>query len=146
MKKYLGIICSAIFLLAIHSAQAQSATLMPLKAGDTLVTSSSKDTVSKVITVTGGYSVMGIQVKATKVSGTVAGKVYLYRSMDGVNYTVTDSSAAFVNQTTNTAEFEKTWPGFTYYKIEARTADGTTSTQSVIYRVYYTLRKTAITQ
>ena len=44
------------------NSNAQTASLIPLAAGDTIVTSSSKDTVTKTIPVTAGYAALGIQV------------------------------------------------------------------------------------
>jgi hypothetical protein len=140
MKKLLALI--AMVVGVTFSTTAQQATLMALKAGDTLTTSSSRDTVTKIISATAGYSAFGIQVVTTKVSGTVAGKAYLYSSLDGTNYTLTDSSAAFANQTTNTAFFTKTTTPYTYYKVTVQDAiGGSTSTQANIVRVYYVLRK-----
>jgi hypothetical protein len=140
MKKFL--ILLSVVVGMVSTTIAQRATLFPLVAGDTLTTSSSRDTVTKVITVTAGYSALGIQVVTTKVSGTVAGKAYLYSSLDGTNYTLTDSSAAFANQTTNTAFFTKTTTPYVYYKVTVQDAiGGSTSTQANIVRVYYVLRK-----
>jgi hypothetical protein len=135
-----------LFLLLViaglsYTSQAQRATLMSLAAGDSISTSSSLDTVSKVITLTAGYSALGVQVVTTKVSGTVAGKAYLYGSIDGTNYVVTDSSAAFVDQTTNTAVFTKATVPYVFYKVQVRSATGATSTQVNIVRVYYVARK-----
>lgn len=139
-----NILITMLFCIALAvQSMAQNATLIPLAAGDTLTTSSSKDTVSKVIRSTAGYQSFAIQTVATKLSGTVAGKVYLYGSLDGTNYVVTDSSAAFANQTTNTAVFIKEYTPYTYYRVEARTSDGANSTQSVIYRFYYVFRRYA---
>ena len=139
MKKLF--VFAALMIALSYAVCAQNATLIPLAAGDTISTSSSKDTVNKVIRVTAGYSAMGIQVVTTKVSGTVVGKAYLYSSLDGTNYTLTDSSSAFANQTTNTAFFTKTTTPYTYYKVQVREADGASNTQSNIVRVYYVLRK-----
>jgi hypothetical protein len=130
-----------MLIVGVYSAQAQRATLITLAAGDTISTSSSLDTVSKVIPITAGYSALGIQVVTTKVSGTVAGKAYLYSSLDGTNYVVTDSSAAFANQTTNTAFFTKATVPYVYYKVQVRDAAGGASTQVNIVRVYYVARK-----
>jgi hypothetical protein len=138
MKKFLALILVAGIAL---SAASQTATLMPLKAGDTLVTSSSKDTVTKVITATAGYSALGIQVNATKVSGTINAKAYLYSSLDGTNYNLTDSSAAFADQTTNVAWFTKVTTPYTYYQVQVRNSTGVNTTQSAIVRIYYVLRK-----
>lgn len=137
---FILIVVSTLFATA-EKASAQRATLLPLAAGDTLVTSSSLDTVSKVIPFTAGYSAIGIQVVTTKLSGTVVGKAYLYSSLDGTNYTVTDSSAAFANQTTNSVFFTKSTVPYVFYKVQVRASDGAASTQSNIVRVYYVARK-----
>ncbi len=143
MKKFMTIlvVMMAMALSYTNTAKAQSATLFPLVYGDTIIASSSSDTVSKVIPVTAGYSVMGVQVNATKVSGTVALKAYIYGSMDGSNYVISDSSAAFADQTTNVVQFQKTTPAYTYYKVMVRPPTTAASTQSVIIRVRYVLRK-----
>jgi hypothetical protein len=141
MKRIFSLLLLVVGLALSTTATAQRATLFPLIAGDTIVTSASLDTVSKVIAATAGYSALGIQVVTTKVSGTVVGKAYLYSSLDGTNYTITDSSAAFANQTTNVAFFTKSTTPYVYYKVQVRAADGAASTQSNIVRVYYVLRK-----
>jgi len=140
MKKF--IILSLLALVIGITTQAQRATLMSTVAGDTISTSASRDTVSKVITATAGFSALGIQVNATKISGTVSAKAYLYSSLDGTNYNLTDSSAAFANQTTNVVWFTKTTTPYVYYKVAVGDPLGaTTSTQSVKVQVYYVLRR-----
>ena len=141
MKKILVMMVLSLGLLFSIETKAQNATLLPLVAGDTLSQSTSSDTVTKVIRVTAGYSALGIQVVQTKLSGTGSGKVYLYGSLDGTNYNLTDSSAAFTDITTNVAYFTKTTTPYTYYKIQARPMGAATGTQSAIVRVYYVLRK-----
>ena len=139
MKK---IITLLLFVVGIAMAtQAQRATLMPLAAGDTIVASSSMDTVTKIITASAGYSALGIQVNATKASGTVSLKAYLYGSLDGTNYNLTDSSSAFADQTTNVAYFTKTTTPYVYYKVQVRPMGLASTTQNVRVRVYYVARK-----
>lgn len=140
MKKF--IILSMLALVIGITTQAQRATLFPLAAGDTVITSSSRDTVTKIINATAGYSALGIQVNATKISGTVSAKAYLYGSLDGTNYNLTDSSSAFANQTTNVAWFTKTTTPYVYYKVTVQDPiGGASSTQSVKVQVYYVLRR-----
>lgn len=146
MKKILILV--SLFVGLVITASAQRGTLLPLvgsataNVGDTISTSAGLDTVQKIITLTAGYSALGIQVNTTKVSGTVVGKAYLYSSIDGVNYVVTDSSAAFVNQTTNVATFTKTGGiPYVFYRVDVRAADGANSTQVNIVRVWYVARK-----
>lgn len=142
MKKILALmVLSLSMLFSTIETKAQSATLFPLVAGDTLAMSASSDTVSKVIRATAGYSALGIQVNVTKLSGTVAGKAYLFGSLDGTNYVLTDSSAAFADQTTNIAQFSKNTTPFTHYRVMAKPVGGNTATYSAIVRVYYVLRK-----
>ncbi len=140
MKKIVLLLVVIASLLTTES-NAQSATLIPLAAGDSISTSSSKDTVQKIITATGAYHTLGIQVVTTKISGTVVGKAYLYSSLDGTNYSVTDSSAAFTDVTTNSVFFTKTTVPYTYYRVDVRAADGANSTQVNRVRVYYVFRR-----
>lgn len=139
MKK---ILLLAVMMLTLFTiTKAQNATLVPLVAGDTLSQSATSDTVTKIIKATAGYSALGIQVNQTKLSGTGSGKVYLYGSLDGTNYLLTDSSSAFTDITTNVAFFTKSTTPYTYYKVQARPMGAATGTQSAIVRVYYVLRK-----
>lgn len=140
MKKFILIAIMGLLAFTVP-AMAQNATLMPLAAGDTLSQSASSDTVSKVIRVTSPASTFAIQVVQTKLSGTGSGKAYLYGSLDGTNYVLTDSSSAFTDQTTNVAQFTKSPAPFTYYKVMARPMGAATGTQSSIVRVYYVIRK-----
>lgn len=129
--------------LLSFTAKAQRATTFPTIAGDTVSTSSSLDTVSKVISVTAGYSAMGIQVIGTKVSGTVTAKAYLYSSLDGTNYILTDSTAAFANSAgAQSVAFTKTGGlPYTNYKVMVRNVGGTTSTEALALVFKYVLRR-----
>jgi hypothetical protein len=140
MKKLLILM---LVVIGFINAQAQSATLMPLVAGDTVSTSASLDTVFKTIPATGSYNTLGIQVNYTKISGTVASKAYLYSSLDGSNYNLTDSaSAAFTNTAgTQAVWFTKTSVPYTYYKIQVRQPTSGGSTESGQVKVYYVFRR-----
>lgn len=141
MKKLLYFVLPFLFTLATIQANAQNPTLLPLRAGDTLVMSASSDTVTKVIPVTAGYSSLGIQVNVTKLSGTMAGKAYLESSIDGVNYTLTDSSSAFTDITTNVAFFTKTPTPFAYYRVRVRPMGAATATTQGIARFWFIAKK-----
>jgi len=132
MKKILSLLLVIGF--AITSATAQRASTIPVAAGDTTVNT---DTASKVLSITAGYSGVIIQPIVSKVSGTVAGKVYLYQSLDGVNYTAATDSITLSNQATNTGLWIKSAPNPVYYKISAITS----GTQSSILGVKYVARK-----
>lgn len=140
MKK----ICFILLLLALaFGSKAQTASVFPLVAGDTVATSSSLDTVSKVINVTAGYSALGIQVVATKVGGTTASKAYLYSSIDGTNYVLTDSATAFANTAGAQSAFFTKTAGLPYvkYKVMVRPPTSGGSSETTAIRVYYVLRK-----
>lgn len=142
MKKILFVLVTLIGLLSFTSVNAQRATLMPTVAGDTVSTSSSLDTVSKVITITDGYSALGIQVVATKVSGTITSKAYLYGSLDGTTYVITDSSSAFANSAgAQSAFFTKSSTPYVYYKVQVRPPTSGTTTEALAVKVYYVARR-----
>jgi hypothetical protein len=138
MKKFL--ILLAVVVGIASTTVAQSFTLLPLKAGDTLVMSSSSDTVSKVISATAGYSAAAFKVKLTELSGTTACKAYLYGG-DGTDFNLTDSSAAFADQTTNIAWFTKQTAPYSHYKVEVRPVGNVTATFSGIVRISYVYKK-----
>lgn len=143
MKKFIVFMLLGLlaFIAPTIESKAQNATLISLAAGDTLSQAASSDTVSKVIRVTSPASSFAIQVNQTKLSGTGSGKAYLYGSLDGTNYVLTDSSSAFTDVTTNVAQFTKTPAPYTYYKVQARPMGAATGTQSAIVRIYYVIRK-----
>ena len=143
MKKLLVLIL--LFSAAFTSkAQFGRAALFPTIAQDTLT---NVDSVSKVIVATAGYNAMGVQVNVKKISGgNVTGKAYIYESLDGVNYIITDSASyvavpawSYTTATaTHVAIFNKaTVPGV-YYNILAVSTD---TTLSAAVKVQYTLRK-----
>ena len=118
----------------VMSVNAQRATLLPLVAGDTVVNTGS---VTKTISVSAGYSAIGVQTVITKISGTVGGTAILYNSLDGTNYSSTGDTLTLTNVTTNSKVFGKVTAPGTYYKVVA-TGTGTMSAQ---VRLYYVLRK-----
>jgi hypothetical protein len=134
MKKLIIFLLSSLILTL--GASAQGSTITPLALGDTVNASSGLDTVSKIYTNTGGYQSFSLQVVSTKLSGTVSLKAYLYTSNDRVNYVLTDSSSAFVDQTTNTALFAKSPAPYAAYKVQVRPATAAATTQSVICRFW----------
>lgn len=136
-----------IFLFALVvgltiSATAQRATSFPIVAGDTISTIAALDTVTKIIPATAGYSALGIQVNAVKVSGTITTKAYLYSSLDGTTYLLTDSATAFANASgAQSVYFTKTTTPYVYYKVQVRNVGTIVSTEALAVKVYYVLRK-----
>lgn len=147
MKKMILLLLIGFALsLTATTAHAQSATVMPTILGDSLVNT---DTVFKKISVTAGYSKLGIQADVKKGTGTLTGKMYIYASMNGSAFTLVDSasyasiptfSTALVSTTTftNTAYKELTVPAGTKYLV-ACTSSATLASSPVV--VSYTLRK-----
>lgn len=128
-------------MILITSVQAQIAKPLGIVAGDTVITSSSLDTVSKVIQVSAGYSTLSIQVVGTRNSGAVTSKAYLYVSNDGVDYDLTDSTAAFANSGRSSRYFTKVAPPWTFYKVQVRPPSLAPSTESLSVVVWPALRK-----
>lgn len=115
-------------------SNAQRATLMPLVAGDTIANTG---TVTKIITLTAGYGGCAIQTVLTKLSGTGAGTVGVYGSLDGTNYVQIGSNSTITNVTTQSFTFYVAEPVPVYVKVLA-TGSGT---ESVVMRTYYVPRK-----
>lgn len=135
MKKFItAMLVSTVLMITSAYAQPGRATLMPLVEGDTAVNTTA---VNKVITLTAGYEGVVIQPVLTKVSGTVAGTVVLYESLDGTNYKSTGDTLTLANSTTNTVVWKKVSPVPVFYKA---TTVGS-GTMSAIVRIYYVPRK-----
>jgi len=137
MKKFLTLCFMSVgMLIASHSVNAQNAVLFPLIAGDTLTNA---DTLYKTISVTAGYSTLGVQVNVTKLSGTVAGNVVLIGSLDGVNYQpVLGDTVALANTTgVQVLKFRRPSPENTFYRLLFISS----GSQSYVPRVYYSLKK-----
>jgi len=139
MKKLAFLV--TVCILAAVASYSQSATQMALVAGDTLVASSSRDTVTKIFSNTSAGSVVGVEIKGTKISGTISAKAYIYGSLTGASYNLIDSSAAFADQATNYVWFNKSLLGYTSYKVTVESPKGgATGTQSMQVRVSYAIK------
>lgn len=143
MKKILFLL--TLILVSVISVKAQNgnAYKFPTVKGDSLV---NVDTVSKVIPITAGYSDVTIQANVKKGTGTLTGKLFLYSSLDGINYQLTDSAdyipvPAWTNTVatyTHTAIINKSTPGATSFIIAATSSGTLTSTP---IQILYTARK-----
>lgn len=132
MKKILFILIAA--LSVSFASHAQFATVMPLATGDTLVDAG---TSAKVITSTGGYSGIAVEVLLSKQSGTGAGTVKLMGSNDGSNYTQIGNSYTITDVASQSTMFYVTGPLPVYIKVLA-TGSGT---EHVVQTVKYVQRK-----
>ena len=127
------------------AAQFGSPYIFPVIAGDSLATA---DTVFKRISVTAGYNALAIQVDIKKGTGTLDGKFYLYTSVNGGRYVLTDSASfsavpSFNTLSTNsgythTAIIQKAAPGGSKYVVAA-VQTGSLTASPVL--VSYTSRK-----
>jgi hypothetical protein len=138
MKKIMFLAVMIAGLLSFTESKAQVWQRASLVAGDTVVTSASKDTVQKTIALTAGYSSTSFKIKYTKISGTVALKAYIYPG-DGTDFDTSpsDSTAAFSNAS-GYVYIDKAVPlPRSHYRIDVRTADGANTTQSVKIEVFY---------
>ena len=96
-----------------------------------VINNTSSDTMS--FSTVKNYSVVGIQPVITKATGTMAGKSYLYGSLDGTNYVLSDS-LTLGNVTTNTTIWSLSNPTYIYYRIitgGATTVTGTTAAKFI---------------
>lgn len=125
----------SVMAVNISYAQFSRGYQMPVVAGDTIVNTGS---VTKTFTATGGYSKVSVQINVQKVSGTPAGNVVLYGSLDGVNYTSLGDTLKLSNVTTvQTATFAIDGAPYVYYQVS-----GTgTGTMVAGVSVWYLLRK-----
>ena len=134
-------------LSAASHAQFSSAYTFPVVAGDTL---NNVDSVAKLVRATAGYNCMGFKVDLNKISGTVAGKFYLYASNTNDSWALIDSAVyapipagvpgttmGALNGYTHTAVIQETKVPWTYYLL----VPTSTGTVSAPIRVSYVLRK-----
>lgn len=146
MKKLITMLVMIVGMLSLTNANAQhgSPATLPLVAGDSLATA---DTVFKKIPVTGGYNSLGIQVSIKKGTGTLDGKFYLYTSVNGQSYVLTDSAsfsavptAALISNGgyTHTAIIMKDAPAGSSYLVAATQTGSLTSSP---VKVSYTSRR-----
>lgn len=114
----------AIVLSVATTTHAQSVTTMALVAGDTCTNT---DTVDKYLPqFSGGYSGICIAPFVNKVSGTVAGKVYLYESeLSSGAWGSPIDSLTLSNTSVNTKVFKLQAPCSNFYRLQF-TSSGTT--------------------
>lgn len=114
MKKYILIFALLISVVLGANAQFTVGVKMPQTTSDSIKTGAL--TVTKYLTLQGGYQSVSISTIVTKVSGTIAGKVYIAGTIDGTNY-----SAALDSMTlSNVAVNQKNWliTGNPYWKYK----------------------------
>lgn len=136
MKKFI-IILVALFIATVANAQFASGKQLPQVTTDSIKTGAL--TVTKYITLTGGYSTVSVQAVITKVSGTPAGNGKLYGTIDGTNYVqIGTDTLAIANQTTSTKIWTITNIPYAKLKI-VYTGVGT---MNALAKTWYIARKT----
>lgn len=104
--------CGSVFVT--HTAKAQ-ANFVGTSANPTrAILNTSADTAK--YTLSAPYSIVSIEAKVTKSSGTMAGKIYVWGSVGGVLYTVLDS-ASLSNSATQYATFNFTNRAWRYWLV-----------------------------
>lgn len=139
MKKFLLIIPMLIIGLSAF-AQFGSGIKLPLAVGDTLGKNTGATQVNKYINATGGYSGTVIQAVLTSQTGTPAGGVALYGSVDGVTYSRILNTAAdslVLGATALSYTWKITGPLPPKIKIHATNS----GTQNTLVSIWYVLRK-----
>lgn len=147
MKKFLTMSLAVFVLLSVPATSTKAQTTQnpvftvssfkfkPTPSNSTSTqTNAGSDTVSLYLP--GYYNLLGLQPVLTKASGTAAGTVIGYGSIDGINFKALGDTVTVTNQTTNSGIFFHTTPGWVYYRFISTGA----TTFSGTMQVYYTAR------
>jgi hypothetical protein len=113
MKRLFITLIIGMSFLAVK-AQTGYATQLPVLTSDSVINTG---TTSKIITVTSGLSGLALQINLSLVSGTGAGTVALYGSLDNVNYTSIGSAYTITNVATQSSIFYVNAPVPVYIKV-----------------------------
>jgi hypothetical protein len=116
------------------SAAAQSPTLLPTVAGDTVVNTG---TVNKTFTASAGYSAVGAQVVITEIAGTTAGTATFQGSLNGTNWETIGTAFTLTDVATQAKFFSVAGNPYHYYRVS--TVGSGTMTAKV--QLYVVLRK-----
>lgn len=135
MKKILSLLLLAVLMAFSNNTHAQTPSLLPLIAGDTVVNTA---TVNKQITASAGYSAVGVQAVITKISGTVAGTATFQGSLDNTNWETIGSAFTMTNVATQAKLFVQSGGSpYHYYRVSFVGS----GTMSASVRIYYVVRK-----
>lgn len=102
MKKIVSLLLVSIALLAGYNAKSQASFVGTSTNPTRAILNATEDTAK--YTTSSAYSVVSIEAKVTRSSGTMAGKVYVWSSVSGDSWNLRDSVSL-----TNTATQYKTW-------------------------------------
>ncbi len=122
MKKLIFIFILSLSVCATN-AQMRSAVFTQTTFNPSgTVTNTGSDTMS--LTTTNAFDVIGIQPTYLRASGTAAGTMVLYGSIDGTRFVAVGDTLTLSNAATNTGIWTLNAPVYTYYRII--TTGGTT--------------------
>ena len=137
MKK-LSLLIVAIAFIGL-SANAQSGFFKRASDGKTTDTLTNSATVNMQLPISGFQNVVSIQPLVTKISGTTAGTLRLYGSLDGTNYVrinaTTDSLVLANTAGVQTKIFLVNNSPYAYYQVRV-TGTGTESTKVQTYAIW----------
>lgn len=136
MKKILLALAFIISVAFVSNAQVtvQNSVRTALSSLDTLIDADTTTTV--IVTPPGNKAALSFQAVVTKISGTVAGTVTLYGSLDGTNYAVLNTDTLTNTTGTKVYQFSYAYSPDYKYRFEVITS-GTVSASVrrwVLYR------------
>lgn len=142
MKKLFSLLLiGALFAIALPKVQAQVSNGVYLKSVSsrtaTLDTISNATVKTQYASITGFQNIVTIQTVVTKISGTTAGAVYLYGSLDNVNYVrIATDSLLLANVSTAQSKIWLVAPSQVQYYQMRIVPSGTQSTKIQTYAIY----------
>lgn len=141
MKKLLSIlIIGLLFAIALPTqshAQANTTYLKSTTSHGTVDTITNATVKTQYASITGYQAVLTIQTTVTKISGTTAGVVYLYGSLDNVNYTrIATDSLLLANVSTAQVKLWSVNPSTVQYYQMRVVPSGMQSTKISTYAIY----------
>lgn len=142
MKKLFSLLLiGALFAIALPKVQAQVSNGVYLKSvssrsfvNDTITNATVK---TQYASITGFQNIVTIQTELTKISGTTAGAVYLYGSLDNVTYVrLVPDSLLLSNVSTVQSKIWLVQPSSVQYYQVRVVPSGTQSTNIKTYAIY----------
>lgn len=130
--KRLIIICAIIGLTATAvSAQGEANLTNP--NGLTIDTATNAAAEGPATRLAGYVKVVGFGLETTKISGTVAGKVYLQGATRSGHWLLPYLDSLTLEDASKNYRFEKTDPGFQYYRLTLVLSGGNASYRGTLY-------------
>jgi hypothetical protein len=132
MKKIIA--CLSILMCLAFVATAQTDYAGYLANKDTIT---APGNATHEVTITGAKSALSFQVNVLKISGTVAGSITIYGSVDGTNYETAALDSVALQDASQNYVFKHTSNNYLKYRITVTT----TGTSSISERSYVLYRK-----